>query len=122
LRVLVVDDNRDAADTCAMLLELSGHQVETAYTARGALASGATFRPRALVLDIGLPDIDGYQLARKVRASSWGRDAILIAVTGWGQEDDRQRALSAGFDHHLTKPISAEKLESLLQPTHAAQA
>ncbi|HYL70189.1 MAG TPA: PAS domain S-box protein [Candidatus Dormibacteraeota bacterium] len=116
MRIMVVDDNRDAADTCAMVLELSGHHVQTAYTAAAALARGATFRPQALVLDIGLPDLDGYQLAQQVRASDWGRDATLIAVTGWGQDEDRLRALTAGFDYHLTKPIAAEQLEALLQP------
>lgn len=121
MRILVVDDNRDAADTCAMVLELSGHRVQTAYTAATALVRGATFRPQALVLDIGLPDLDGYQLAQRVRASDWGRDATLIAVTGWGQDEDRLRALTAGFDHHLTKPIAAEQLEALLQPRQASK-
>jgi CheY-like chemotaxis protein len=115
LKILVVDDNRDAADTCAMLLEASGHHVQTAYTGRRALELARTFRPHALLLDIGLPDIDGYKLAEQVRATPWGRSAILVAVTGWGQEQDRQRAVAAGFDQHLVKPISAETVESLLQ-------
>ena len=120
LRILVVDDNRDAADTCAMVLELSGHGVQTTYTAHAALELGETFRPHALILDIGLPDLDGYQLAAKVRAAPWGRNAVLVAVTGWGQEQDRRRALAAGFDYHLTKPIAPEKLESLLRPLSGA--
>ena len=115
LKILVVDDNRDAADSCAMLLELSGHHVQTAYTGRRALELAETFRPHAVLLDIGLPDLDGYELARQIRAAPWGRDVILIAVTGWGQEDDRRRAFEAGCDHHLTKPIEAETVESLLQ-------
>ena len=115
LKILVVDDNRDAADTCAMLLEASGHHVQTAYTARQALELARAFRPHALLLDIGLPDIDGYVLAEQVRATPWGRNAVLVAVTGWGQEQDRQRAVVAGFDQHLVKPISAETVESLLQ-------
>ena len=115
LKILVVDDNRDAADTCAILLEASGHHVQTAYTGRQALELARTFRPHALLLDIGLPDIDGYKLAEQVRATPWGRSAILVAVTGWGQEQDRLRAVAAGFDQHLVKPISAETLESLLQ-------
>jgi PAS domain S-box-containing protein len=115
LKILVVDDNRDAADTCAMLLEASGHHVQTAYTGRQALELARTFRPHTLLLDIGLPDIDGYKLAGQVRATPWGRSAILVAVTGWGQEQDRLRAVAAGFDQHLVKPISAETLESLLQ-------
>jgi PAS domain S-box-containing protein len=115
LKILVVDDNRDAADTCAMLLEASGHHVQTAYTGRQALELARAFRPHALLLDIGLPDIDGYKLAAQIRATPWGRAAILVAVTGWGQEQDRLRAVSAGFDQHLVKPISAETVESLLQ-------
>jgi CheY-like chemotaxis protein len=115
LKILVVDDNRDAADTCAMLLEASGHHVQTAYTGRQALELARTFRPHALLLDIGLPDIDGYKLAEQIRATQWGRSALLVAVTGWGQEQDRLRAAAAGFDQHLVKPISSETLESLLQ-------
>jgi PAS domain S-box-containing protein len=120
MKILVVDDNRDAADACATLLELSGHHVQTAYTGRRALELAETFRPHALLLDIGLPDLDGYQLAGKVRAAPWGRGIILIAVTGWGQEEDRRRAFDAGFDHHLTKPIAAETVESLLQSLRPA--
>jgi PAS domain S-box-containing protein len=120
LKVLVVDDNRDAADACATLLELSGHHVQIAYTGRRALELAETFRPHALLLDIGLPDVNGYQLAAKLRAAPWGRGIILIAVTGWGQEDDRRRAFEAGFDHHLTKPIAPESVESLLQSLHPA--
>jgi PAS domain S-box-containing protein len=115
LKILVVDDNRDAADTCAMLLEASGHHVQTAYTGREALELGRAFHPHALLLDIGLPDLDGYRLAEQVRAAPWGRGAVLVAVTGWGQEQDRQRAVAAGFDRHLVKPISAETVELLLQ-------
>jgi two-component system, chemotaxis family, CheB/CheR fusion protein len=115
LKILVVDDNRDAADTCAMLLELSGHHVQTAYTGQRALDLAEAFRPHVILLDIGIPDLDGYQLARKVRACFWGRKTVLIAVTGWGQEEDRRRAFEAGFNHHLTKPIEAETVESLIQ-------
>jgi CheY-like chemotaxis protein len=115
LKILVVDDNRDAADTCAMLLEASGHHVQTAYTGRQALELARTYRPHALLLDIGLPDINGYKLAQQVRATPWGRSAVLVAVTGWGQEEDRLRAVEAGFDQHLVKPISAEMVESILQ-------
>ena len=115
LKLLVVDDNRDAADTCAMLLEASGHHVQTAYTGRQALELARVFRPHAMLLDIGLPDMDGYKLAQQVRATPWGRAAVLVAVTGWGQEQDRQRAVAAGFDQHLVKPISADTVEALLQ-------
>jgi signal transduction histidine kinase/ActR/RegA family two-component response regulator len=115
LRVLVVDDSRDAADTCAALLELSGHRVQTAYGGRRALEVAESFRPHVLLLDIGLPDVDGYQLARTIRSTPWGRRAQLVAVTGWGQEEDRRRALEVGFDYHLTKPVAAEELDGLLR-------
>jgi PAS domain S-box-containing protein len=114
LKVLVVDDNRDAAETCAALLEASGHQVQTAYTGTQALELAHSLRPDALLADISLPDIDGFELARKLRTSPWGSEMVLIAVTGWGKEDDRQKAFNCGFDYHLTKPASAESLESIL--------
>jgi PAS domain S-box-containing protein len=114
LRILVADDNRDAADTCATLLELSGHHVQTAYCGRQALELAESFRPHAMLLDIGLPDLSGYDLAKHIRASSWGRRTLLVAVTGWGQNEDRRRAYEAGFDHHLAKPVAPEAIESIL--------
>jgi PAS domain S-box-containing protein len=119
MRVLVVDDNRDAADSCSTLLELSGHSVQAAYTGHEALAIAAKTRPHVVVTDIGLPDIDGYEVAARIRAEAWGRTMVLVAVTGWGQESDKQRAFSAGFSHHLTKPIDPDTLESLLQSLSA---
>jgi len=115
LRILVADDNRDAADTCAALLELSGHHVQTAYCGRQALELAEGFRPHAVLLDIGLPDLSGYALAKHIRESSWGRRTLLVAVTGWGQSEDRRRAYEAGFDHHLAKPVAAEAIESILR-------
>ncbi|HUA24029.1 MAG TPA: PAS domain S-box protein [Steroidobacteraceae bacterium] len=115
LRILVADDNRDAADTCATLLELSGHHVQTAYRGRQALELAESFRPHAMLLDIGLPDLSGYELAKHVRDSSWGRRTLLVAVTGWGQNEDRQRAYEAGFNHHLAKPVAPEAIESILR-------
>ena len=120
LKILVVDDNRDAADSCATLLELCGHHVQTAYTGRNALELAETFRPHALLLDIGLPDFDGYQLAKRIRSAPWGGPIVLIALTGWGQEEDRRRAFEAGFDYHLTKPIAPETVESLLRSLNSA--
>ncbi len=114
LRVLVVDDNRDAADSCTTLLELSGHQVETAYNGTRALQVGESFRPQVVLLDIGLPDLNGYEVARRIRASAWGADVPLIAVTGWGKDEDRERAFAAGFNHHLTKPVAPEAVESVV--------
>lgn len=115
LKILVADDNRDAADACAMLLELSGHHVQIAYSGRRALELAENFRPDALLLDIGMPDMDGYELAGRVRATVWGRSPLLIAVTGWGQEQDRHRAFAAGFDDHITKPVTEAALEALLE-------
>jgi signal transduction histidine kinase len=119
LRVIVVDDNQDAAESCATLLELSGHCVKTAHAGERAFELAATFRPHAVLLDIGLPDVNGYELAQKIRAAPWGRGMVLIAVTGWGQEEDRRRAFEAGFDHHLTKPIAPQTVETLLQSLSA---
>ncbi len=115
LRILVADDNLDAADTCATLLELSGHHVKAAYSGRQAFELARSFRPHAALLDIGLPDMNGYTLAQSIRGSTWGRDLLLIAVTGWGQSEDRRRAYDAGFDHHLAKPVAAEDIESALR-------
>jgi PAS domain S-box-containing protein len=115
LRILIVDDNKDAADTCEMLLKLLGHEVQTAHTGRSVPALAETFRPHVLLLDIGLPDISGYEVAKQIRSTSWGRNAVLIAVTGWGQEEDKRMAFKAGFDHHLVKPADPGALEALFQ-------
>jgi PAS domain S-box-containing protein len=115
LKILVVDDNRDAADTSAAVLELSGHQVHKAYTGRRGLELAETLQPQAMFVDIGLPDVNGYTLAQAIRGSPWGRDVLLVAVTGWGQSEDRQRAFDAGFDQHLAKPVTAEAMESVLR-------
>ena len=121
LSILIADDNRDAADTCAALLELSGHHVETAYSGHQALEIAERLRPHAALLDIGLPDLNGYALAQRIRESSWGQDTLLIAVTGWGQGEDRRRAYEAGFDHHLAKPVAAEAIESALRMLGTAE-
>jgi CheY-like chemotaxis protein len=120
LEVMIIDDNQDVADSCATLLELSGHRVRTAYTAHEGLELAADLQPEVMLLDIGLPDMSGYELATTIRATPWGRETILVAVTGWGQESDRERAFGSGFDHHLTKPISTDALESLLQSLRPA--
>jgi PAS domain S-box-containing protein len=114
MRVLVVDDNRDAAETLAMMLEAMGYEVAVEYGPREALArvEGASFQ--ACLLDIGLPDMDGYELAGRLRARTETAGALIIAVTGYGQESDRARSIAAGFDHHLVKPIDIEQLGVLL--------
>jgi PAS domain S-box-containing protein len=114
MRVLVVDDNIDAAEALAMALEMVGCETRMAHTAQSALAVAPSFGPDAVLLDIGLPDLNGYELARRLRALPGGTATTLIATTGWGQDKDRRRALEAGCDHHLTKPIDIERLRDLL--------
>jgi CheY-like chemotaxis protein len=115
LRVVVADDNRDSAESCAAYLQVCGHQVHIACTAREALDAVARVRPHVAVLDIGLPDFNGYTLAERIRGTPSGKEPVLIAVTGWGQHEDKQRAFAAGFDHHLTKPVSPTVLEQLIR-------
>jgi signal transduction histidine kinase len=113
-KVLVADDNRDAADSLGFLLRTMGHEVRIAYDGEQALAAGAEFRPDAVILDIGMPRANGYDVAARARESDWGRGATLIALTGWGQRRDKALAARAGFDYHLTKPVEAAALEALL--------
>lgn len=115
-RVLVVDDNHDAADSLAAILGLDGHEVRIAHDGAQALATAQAFRPEVVVLDIGLPDIDGHAVCRALRRQPWGRDARVLALTGWGQELDRQRSQEAGFDAHLLKPVDPDALRALLCP------
>ncbi len=114
LKVLVIDDNKDVADTCSMLIELSGHQVKVAYTGSEGMGIAEWFRPQVILTDIGLPDIDGYEFAQKIRATPWGRTAVLVAITGWGAQESKQQSAVAGFNHHLTKPIDPKTIEALL--------
>jgi PAS domain S-box-containing protein len=113
-RVLVVDDLRDSAESMAMMLQLMGHETRTAYDGLEAVQAAAAFQPNIALLDIGLPKMNGYDVARLIREQSWGGNVALVALTGWGQEEDKRRALEAGFDHHLTKPVGAATLEKLL--------
>ena len=113
-RLLVVDDNVDGAESLAMLLAIAGHEVRTAYTGPDALTAAADFRPDAVLLDIGLPGMDGYQVAQRLRQQPDLAGAALVAVTGWGSDADKRRAQDAGFDTHLTKPVDPARVESLL--------
>jgi signal transduction histidine kinase len=113
-RVLVADDNRDAAESLAMLLEMAGHEVRVAHHGRAALSVAQAFRPDTALLDIGMPDMTGYEVAQTLRGEPWAVGIRLIALTGWGQETDRRRALDAGFDHHLIKPIDPDRLAELI--------
>jgi two-component system, sensor histidine kinase len=113
-RVLVADDNVDAAQTLAMVLEFAGYEVHLAHSGTAALELGGVLRPDALILDIGMPGLTGYETARLIRQEAWGRNAVMIAVTGWGQEQDKDRAAEAGFDVHMTKPVDSSRLETTL--------
>jgi PAS domain S-box-containing protein len=113
-RILVVDDNGDAADSLCMLLKSRGHDVRVAYDGLEAVGAALTFDPEVVLLDIGLPKLSGYEAARRIRESR-GEDVLLIAVTGWGQEEDRRRSRDAGFDHHLTKPVDPAAISGLIE-------
>jgi PAS domain S-box-containing protein len=113
-RLLVVDDNQDAAASLATLLQLQGHDVRTAYNGVSALELARSFRPEMIFLDIGMPEMDGYEVARRLRLSIGLENTVLTALTGWGQEEDRRRTAEAGFNHHLVKPLEAKMLENLL--------
>ena len=114
-RVLVVDDNPDAAESLEMLLRILGAEVRTALDGEAALQALAHHRPSVVLLDIGLPDMDGYELARRARQEPGGSGITLIALTGWGEEEDRRRSREAGIDHHLVKPVDFAALEQLLR-------
>ena len=113
-RILIADDNQDAAETMRMLLEHGGHDVHVVNSGGQALRMIKETRAQVAILDIGMSDMSGYDVAERVRSEAWGKDIRLIAVTGWGQDEDKRRAKAAGFDHHLTKPIDAESLGSLI--------
>jgi CheY-like chemotaxis protein/two-component sensor histidine kinase len=113
-RVLIADDNKDAADSLALLVEMGGHEVRVAHGGRAALALAQAFRPDVVLLDLGMPDMSGYEVAGALRGESWGTAIQLVALTGWGQEGDRERTTAAGFDRHLTKPIDADVLNAVL--------
>jgi signal transduction histidine kinase len=109
-RVLVADDNEDAAEALSLQLQLAGHEVRTVYNGVEALGVAKTFRPHVVLLDLGMPRMDGYEAARQMRGQPWGKRATLIALTGWGQQQDRQRTAEAGFDVHLVKPVDESEL------------
>jgi CheY-like chemotaxis protein len=113
-RILVVDDNVDSAESMAVLMKLSGHQIAIAYDGESALKTAATFRPQIIVLDVGLPRIHGYEVAERLRALPENRNLVIVALTGYGREQDRRRAIEAGFDYHFVKPIDFATLELLV--------
>jgi CheY-like chemotaxis protein len=113
-RILIVDDNEDGAASLEMLLQIAGHETYTAREGKGALELAERVRPDAVLLDIGLPGLNGYDVCRRIRTEPWGKDLMLVALTGWGQDEDRRRSKEAGFDAHMVKPVDAEVLLKLL--------
>ena len=109
----MVDDNRDAANALAEALEHSGHDVRVAYDGPAALRAAAEFQPRLALLDLGLPELDGYEVARRLRQSRPDDPLLLVAITGYGQDADRKRSAQAGFDRHLVKPVSVDDVLAL---------
>ena len=119
LSVLVVDDNMDSAESLSMLLQLLGNNVSSAYDGEQALEMANELKPDVVLLDIGLPKLNGYEVAKRIRLEPWGRNAILIAITGWGQAEDKALSREAGFDHHLVKPVDPDALTTLIQKSKA---
>jgi PAS domain S-box-containing protein len=113
-RVLIADDNRDAAESLAMLLQMEGHEVTVVHDGREAVSAFEKTRPDAALLDIGMPGLNGYEIARLIRRAPYGRDVTLVAVTGWGQDNDKAQATEAGFNHHFTKPVEPDAITALL--------
>ena len=114
-RVLVVDDNQAAADMLAMVIKIQGHEVHTAYDGEEAVRVAAEVQPQIVFMDIGMPNLNGYEAARKMRDEDWGKKIYLVALTGWGQDDDKRQSKEAGFDHHLVKPANPDEVERILR-------
>ncbi|WP_254513909.1 PAS domain S-box protein [Anatilimnocola floriformis] len=114
LRILVVDDNRDGADSLSLMLKFIGNETRTAYDGEEGVRLAGQYRPDVILFDIGLPKLNGFEACRQIRAQPWGKTPILIAVTGWGQDEDRRRSQEAGFDYHLVKPVDPRELMKLL--------
>jgi CheY-like chemotaxis protein/anti-sigma regulatory factor (Ser/Thr protein kinase) len=117
-RILVVDDNLDSAQSLAMLLQIGGHDVRTAHDGLDALGAAAEFQPQVVLLDLGMPRMDGFEAARRLRCAPRGRDLLLLALSGWSHDDDKLRSREAGFDEHLVKPVDPELLGEILS-SHA---
>jgi PAS domain S-box-containing protein len=114
-RVLIVDDNIDAAESLQMWLDMAGHDVQVATDGPRAIAAAESHAPDVMLLDLGMPGMTGFDVARRIRATPWGRKIVLVALTGWGQEEDRRQTREAGFDHHLTKPVPPDEIEELIR-------
>ncbi|MEO7391103.1 MAG: ATP-binding protein, partial [Ramlibacter sp.] len=114
-RIVVADDNVDAAESLSLMLEMAGHETRTAHDGEEAFRIASEFRPDVMVLDIAMPGLDGHDLARRIRSEAWGNSVLLIAASGWGQNESKQQSRDAGFNHHLVKPIEFDALELLLR-------
>jgi CheY-like chemotaxis protein len=113
-RILVADDNADSASSLALVLQMMGNDVRTARDGLEAVEVSQAFRPHAVLLDIGMPRLNGYDACRRMRQEAWGSNAVIVALTGWGQEEDKRQSQEAGFDYHLVKPVEPTALEKLL--------
>jgi len=113
-RILVVDDNRDGAESLALMLQLKGHEVRTAHDGLDGVATAEQFRPQVILMDVGMPRMNGLDATRRIRSQTWGKEITIIALTGWGQESDRERSNQAGCNGHLVKPVSLPDLEKML--------
>jgi CheY-like chemotaxis protein len=113
-RILVVDDNQDAAASLALLLNIAGNETHTAHDGLQAIEAAARFRPDMIILDIGLPKMNGYEACRRIREQPWGKNIVLVALTGWSLDEDSPQSKDAGFDHHLVKPVEFDALKGLL--------
>lgn len=113
-RILVVDDNVDGADSLATMLGILGNEMQTAHDGLAAVAAADAFRPDVILMDIGMPKLNGYDACRRIRGEPWGRNMIIVAQTGWGQEDDKRKSQDAGFDFHMVKPVDPVALEKIL--------
>ncbi len=118
-RILIADDNEDSVMTLAMLFEMAGDETQSAQDGIGAIAAAEAFRPEIALLDIGMPGLSGYEVARRIRACPWGKAMVLVALTGWGQAEDRQKAKAAGFNAHMVKPVDHDMLLKLLDDLSA---
>ena len=121
LRILIVDDNKDGADSLAMMLKIMGNETHTAYDGQEGVEVAERLRPDVILCDIGLPKLNGYESCRRIREQPWGKGVILIAITGWGQDDDRRRSHEAGFDHHMVKPVEPQGLMKMLAGLQVAK-
>ena len=118
-KILVVDDNPDSALSMAMMLSIMGHDTRTAHDGESAVDTAESFLPDVILLDIGLPKLNGYEVAQRIREKAWGKSMYLIAVTGWGQDEDRQRSSEVGLNQHMVKPVEPAALEKLLAELRA---